>query len=121
MLKKFHPKPSEAVISTVFHNNFLSEVDSDVLSGVAVEYFGMDVREKFGDSRSNGSRDIQGTDFVSNERMKMTEFRLKMAKMSKANTSNFLHYNLVLHLCLQHKASNLIKCHSAVRSRAERR
>ena len=34
-----------------------------VISGVAI-----DVHIKFGDSRSNGSRDIRGADFVSNER-----------------------------------------------------
>ena len=52
---------------TVFHYNFRPEVDNDVISGVAVDYVSMDVRVKFGDSRSNGSRDIQEADFVSNE------------------------------------------------------
>ena len=32
------------------------------------DYIGMDVRVKFGDSRSNGSRDIRGANFMSNER-----------------------------------------------------
>ena len=44
------------------------ESDNDVISGVAVENVGMDVPIKFGDSRSNGFRNIQGADFVSNER-----------------------------------------------------
>ena len=44
------------------------EVDNDVISGVAVDNVGVDVCGKFGDSRSNGFRDIRGVDFVSNER-----------------------------------------------------
>ena len=40
---------------------------------MAVEYIGMDVKVKFGDSRSNISRDIWATDFVSNERTNMIE------------------------------------------------
>ena len=43
-------------------------IHSDVISGVAADYVGMDVHVKFGDSRSNGSRDIRGADFESNER-----------------------------------------------------
>ena len=35
---------------------------------MAVDNVGMDVPVKFGDSRSNGFRDIQGADFVLNER-----------------------------------------------------
>ena len=63
------PKPSEAVFSTVFRYNFQPEVDNDVVSGMAIDYVGIDVRVKFGDSRSNdGSRDIPGADFVLNER-----------------------------------------------------
>ena len=42
-------------------------MDNDVMSGVAVDYVGVDVRVKYGDSGSNGSRDIRGADFVSNE------------------------------------------------------
>ena len=45
---------------------FRPEVDSDVISGAALDNVGMNVRVKFGD-RSNGSRDIRGADFVSNE------------------------------------------------------
>ena len=44
------------------------EADSDVTSSLAVDYFGVDVCVKLRDSRSNGSRDIRGADFVSNER-----------------------------------------------------
>ena len=43
-------------------------VDNDVISGVAVDSAGVDIRIKFGDSRSNRFRDIRGADFVSNER-----------------------------------------------------
>ena len=42
------------------------EID-DVISGVAVDNVGVDVRIKFGRSRSNRFRDIRGADFVSNE------------------------------------------------------
>ena len=49
--------PSDAVFSTVvFFYNFRSEAYNDVISGVAVDYVGMDVRVKVGDSRSKGSR-----------------------------------------------------------------
>ena len=41
---------------------------SDTISGVAVDYAGMDVRVKCGDSRSNGSRDIRRADSVSTDR-----------------------------------------------------
>ena len=37
------------------------------MSGVAVDYIGMDVHVIFDDSRSNGSQDIRGCDFMSNE------------------------------------------------------
>ena len=37
------------------------------MSGTAVIYVGMDVREKFGDSRSNSFQDIRGADFMWNE------------------------------------------------------
>ena len=65
--------PLEAVgcgiFDSLFHYNFLSEVDNDVISGVAVDIVGMDVCVKFGDSRSNGFWDIRGADiFMSNKR-----------------------------------------------------
>ena len=44
------------------------EVYNDVISGVAVENVDVDVPVKFGDSTSNGFRDIRGAGFVSNER-----------------------------------------------------
>ena len=56
-----------------FHYNFRSEVDSDDISSVAADHVGVNVHVQFGDSRSNGSRDIRGTDFVLNERANMTE------------------------------------------------
>ena len=55
-----------------FHHNFRAEVDNDVLSGLKVDYVGMHIGVKFGDSRSNGSRDIGGAHFGSNERTNMT-------------------------------------------------
>ena len=86
VLVKFHPKPSEAVYSTVFPYDFRPEAVNDVISGTAAEHAGMDVPVKFGNSSSNGFRDIRGADFVSNERtlakpipieQKATAFRLK--------------------------------------------
>ena len=44
------------------------EVDTDVISGVAVDNVGVDVLIKFGVSRSNGFRDIRVVDCMSNER-----------------------------------------------------
>ena len=41
-------------------DNFRPEAVGDVMSGVAVQQFGVDVTVKFGDSRSNGSRYIRG-------------------------------------------------------------
>ena len=52
----------------VFRYNFRPAADNDVISGAAVDNVGMDVPVKVGDSRSNDFRDIQGADFVSNER-----------------------------------------------------
>ena len=40
---------------------------------MAIDYFDMDVRVKFGDYRSNGSRDIGIADFVSNKRTNITK------------------------------------------------
>ena len=53
------------VFSTVFRYNV---GHSDVISGVAVVHVGVDVLVKVGDSWPNGSRDIRGADFMSNER-----------------------------------------------------
>ena len=55
-----------------FHDPSL-EVDDDVISGMAVDNADMDVRIKFDDFRSNGSRDIRGVYFVSNERTSMAK------------------------------------------------
>ena len=52
-------KPSEAAFSTVFRCGFRPEVVGDVIFGANVGQVGMDVPVKFGDSISNGSRDIQ--------------------------------------------------------------
>ena len=61
-------KPSDTVFSTVFRYNFRLEVDNDVISGMAVDNVGMNVRIKFGEARLNDFRGIRGADFVSNER-----------------------------------------------------
>ena len=53
------------IVGRRFRYNFRPEVDSDVVSGAAVDNVGP---VKLGDSRSNGFRDIRGADFVSNER-----------------------------------------------------
>ena len=50
-----------------FRYNFRREVDNDVISGVVVDYVRIDISVKFGNSRSNGFRDIRGADFVSSE------------------------------------------------------
>ena len=52
--------PSEAVFSSFFPYKFRPEVDNDVISGMAVDYVGMDISVKFGDGTSNSSRDIRG-------------------------------------------------------------
>ena len=50
VLEKFHQKPSQAVFSTVFiRDNSPPEVDSDAISGVAVDNGGMNVQVKFCD------------------------------------------------------------------------
>ena len=71
-LKRSRQIPPEAVgggiFDSVFTYNFWPEVDNDVISSVALDYVSMDIHVKFDDSRSNGSQDIQGADFVSNER-----------------------------------------------------
>ena len=44
-----------SIFEFFFHYNFRPEADSDVLSGVVVDYAGVDVHVKLGDFRSNGS------------------------------------------------------------------
>ena len=62
------------------------EVASDVImSGVAVDYVRMDVRVNIGDCRSNGSRDIRGADFVSNEHIEVYHVRQKHETTSVIN------------------------------------
>ena len=50
VLEKVHLEPSEAVFL------LRPEVDNDVMSGVAIDYVGMDIHVKFSVSRSSGSR-----------------------------------------------------------------
>ena len=52
----------------IFRYNTQPEVGNNVISGVTEDNIGMYVAVKFGDSRSNGFRDIRRADFVSNER-----------------------------------------------------
>ena len=51
-------------VSIKWRDNFRLEVVSDVISNVGVEYVGIDVRAKFGVSRSNSYRDIRAAHFV---------------------------------------------------------
>ena len=55
---EFDPKPSKVTFSIVFRCSCRPEVVSDVISGANVGQVDMDVLVKFGDSRSNRSRDI---------------------------------------------------------------
>ena len=66
--RKIPPEAVGGVFETVFPYNVRSETVNDVITGTAVDNVSTDVPIKFGDSRSNGFRDIRGTDFVSNER-----------------------------------------------------
>ena len=61
VLEKFDPKPPEAIFRVFFRDDFRPDVFSDVISFLAVDQVGMDVRIKFGDSRSNRSRDIRAS------------------------------------------------------------
>ena len=89
------------IFDSFFRYNFRPEVDNDVISGLAIDYVGMGVQVEFGDSRSNGPRDIRGADFVSNERTNMTKpipiarnafqtFRLKTAGSTTVSNGNML-------------------------------
>ena len=66
-LENFCQKPSDAAFSTVFPYNFLLEVVNYVISGTAADNVGLGVPITFGDSRSNGFRDIRGAEYVSKE------------------------------------------------------
>ena len=63
---KFDSKPSKAAFLAVFSNfdQCQPEVADDVQSGVIVERTGSDDPVKFGDSRSNRSRDLRAAHFV---------------------------------------------------------
>ena len=50
---EIRPEATDVVFSTVFRDHFRQEITSDVISGAAVQWDGMSVRIKFGDSRSN--------------------------------------------------------------------
>ena len=60
VLEKFDPKPSEAAFSSIYSNTdkCRPEVAGDVISCLAVESVGMEVRAKHGDSRLNSGRII---------------------------------------------------------------
>ena len=51
------------MVGFLFRYNFLQEVDSGVISGMAGDY----VRVKFGNYGANGFRNIRRADFVTNE------------------------------------------------------
>ena len=67
--------PPEAVGGGRFDSFFAitSDRNKDVISGVDVDNVGVDVSVKLSDSWLDGSRDIRGADFASNERTKMIE------------------------------------------------
>ena len=69
-LEKLDQKPSEVAFSAVFSNfdKCRPEVAGDVVSGAVIDPVGLDVPAKFGDSRSNHSRDIPTAHFVMDER-----------------------------------------------------
>ena len=58
---KFDPKPQEEAFSAVYSNfsKCQPKVAGEVISGKAVEYVGIDVHEKFGDSTLNNGRIIR--------------------------------------------------------------
>ena len=55
-LSRSTQKPLEAAYSTFFRDNFLPEVVRDIISGVAVEYVGMDNPVKFADAEVTDDR-----------------------------------------------------------------
>ena len=55
---------ARAITNQILCDNFRSEEASDVISGANVEQVGLNVHVKFGDSRSNRSRDIRLPHFV---------------------------------------------------------
>ena len=59
--QKFDPKPSEVALLAVFPNfdKCRPEVAGDVVSGVAVDWVGLDVCVRFGHSRFNRGRIIR--------------------------------------------------------------
>ena len=68
ILEKFHPKPSDAAVSTVSRDNFGPEMVYYVISGVALAYVSVDASATFVDYRSNGSRYIRLPHFGMDER-----------------------------------------------------
>ena len=78
--REISPDAVRLYIRLFFPYNFQREVDNDVISGVAVDNVCMDVPIKFGDSSSNGFRDIRGADIVSNERTYIGEAYCNSAK-----------------------------------------
>ena len=61
------------MVGFLFHYSFQTKVGNDVETGKVVDYVGMDVHEKLGDSPPNDFRDIRRADFVSNERTNMSK------------------------------------------------
>ena len=68
--------PPEAVGGCIWDDfvrrNLRLKVVGNVISGLAVQKFGVDVRVKCGDCRSNCSRDIRAAHFVKDERRRWT-------------------------------------------------
>ena len=64
LFREIPPETVRSGIFSFFRCSFRPEVVRDVISGPNVGWVGMDVPVKFGDSRSNRSRDIRLSHFV---------------------------------------------------------
>ena len=82
---------ARAITKQLLCDNFRPEAVSDVISGVDVEQGGMNVHVKFGDSRSNCSRDIRLPHFVTND-----------ASRRRSLPKNFMVSSLIINFSVQH-------------------
>ena len=84
---------------------------------MAVDYVGMDVHEKFCDSRSNNSGDIRGADFVLNEQTNVTEaYHIRQKSITGISPKN-LKQRWKSNKCHHHEAGQHMRnctktCHS---------
>ena len=84
---KLKPKPSEVAFSVIFQtfHKCRPEVAGNVISSVAIDYVGVDVRAKFSDSRSKRSWHIRAIHFM------MDEWRQR----TMADTSHHVRQNAI--------------------------